>query len=301
MRVFVTGAAGFIGQAVVKDLIKHGHQVLGLVRKDAQAEIVRQMGAEPHTGSLDDLESLKQGAKVSDGIIHLAFYFDVANFAASIPQGCAMDRAAIEAMASVLGAGKPFVITTGTLLCKKHQLATEDGEVDSDLMPLAERLQSEQLLISLSKDKGIRGSVMRLSPTVHDVGDKGFMSMIAGSLKQAGAAIYPNNGLNKWNAVHRRDAASCFRLALVNGKAGAIYHAIGEEEVTMKDIVSFLGTRFNLPVKSLPLPEAMEAIGPFAHIMSMDNPASSKKTQEELGWKPIEVTLLQDMAANYVF
>ncbi|CAF1095922.1 unnamed protein product [Adineta steineri] len=295
MRVFVTGAAGFIGRAVVQELINHGHQVLGLARSDASAEIITKAGGLPHRGDLEDLESLKSGARTADGVIHLAFEFDFNNMAKST----AMDRAAIEAMGEAMaGTGKPLVIASGTLFLPKGKLGTEDTEPDRN-NPLSERGQSADLVCKLSKEKQIRGSVIRLSPTVHGKEDKGFIPMLINLARQKGFVTYIGDGSARWPAVHRLDAAVLFRLALEKGTAGGIYHGVAEQGVSMKDIMTLVGKHLQLPVQSKSMNEAVEAIGFFAHVIGSDNPVSSDKTQKELGWHPSQPKLLDDIEANY--
>jgi nucleoside-diphosphate-sugar epimerase len=295
MRVFVTGAAGFIGRAVVQELLKNGHQVLGLARSDASAEAITKAGAEPHRGDLEDIESLKSGAKAADGVIHLAFIHDFNNFA----RAAAVDRAAIAAMGEVMaGTGKPLVIASGTMGVLKGKLATEDTEVDRNT-PFSDRGLSADLVYRLSKEKQIRGSVIRLTPTVHGVEDKGFIPMLINLARQKGFVTYIGDGSARWPAVHRLDAAVLFRLALEKGTAGATYHAVAEQGVPIKDIMTVIGKHLQLPVEGKPLNEAVEAIGFFAHVVGSDNPTSSEKTQRELGWHPTQPKLLADMEANY--
>ena len=300
MRVFVTGAHGFIGQATVRELIQHGHKVLGLVRNDEQAEAMKEIGAEPHKGNLTDIESLKSGVKATDGVIHLAFVHDFQSldFAAS----CATDRAAIEAMGEVLaGTGNPFVIASGTLDNPKGILTTEDTEAVQDNPPHSDRALSAALIYALSKEKQVRGSVVRLPPIVHGTGDWGFIPMITNIARQKGHFTYIAGGSTRWPAVHRDDAAVMLRLALEKGTAGATYHAVAEQGLAQKDIWTTVGKRLQLPVKSQSLEEALPTMGFFAHVISMDNPTSSEKTKKELGWQPVQMELLPDLETNYSF
>ena len=295
MRVFVTGAAGFIGRAVVQELIDHGHQVLGLARNDANADAISKAGAEPHRGDLEDTESLKTAAKAVDGIIHLAFIHDFSNF----PKSLSVDRTVIETIGeAIAGTGKPFVIASGTLILPGGVLATEEtGAVLNH--PLSERAKSAELIYALSKDKQIRGSVIRLPPTVHGVEDKGFVPNLINIAREKGYVTYIDDGSTRWPAAHRLDAAVLFRLALEKGTAGATYHAVAEQGVAMKDMMTVIGKHLQLPVKSKSVNEAMEAMGFFAHVISRDNPTSSEKTQKELGWHPKNIGLLADIEANY--
>lgn len=295
MRVFVTGAAGFIGKGTVQELVKNGHQVIGLVRSDAQAEILTKLGAEPHMGSLEDLESLKSGAKKADGIVHLARIHDFSNFA----HGTAEDLAAIEAMGEVFaGTRKPFIIVTGTLAVPKGVLATEDSEPERD-GPLSDRAKSGDLIFALSKEKQIRGMVVRFAPVVHGPGDKGFIPNITNAGRQKGSLIYVGDGSARWPACHLDDAAVLLRLALEKGSSGATYHAVAEQGVPTKDMITVAGKRLDLPVGSKSVEEAIGTLGFFAHIMTMDNPTSSDKTQKELGWHPTGPGLLADLEKNY--
>ena len=296
MRVFVTGAAGFIGRAVIQELLNNGHQVLGLARSDASAEIITKAGAEPHRGDLEDIKSLKRGARAADGVIHLGFIHDFSNFA----RATAVDRAAIEAMGEVMaGTGKPLVIASGTMMLPKGKLGTEDTEADRNNPPFSDRALSADLVYELSKEKQIRGSVIRLPPTVHGVEDKGFIPMLINLARQKGVVTYIDDGSARWPAVHRLDAAVIFRLALEKGTAGATYHAVAEQGVPTKDFLTVIGKHLQLPVEGKPMNEAVEAIGFFAHVLGSDNPTSSEKTQRELGWHPTQPKLIADMKANY--
>jgi nucleoside-diphosphate-sugar epimerase len=302
MRVFVTGAAGFIGRSVVRELLDHGHKVLGLARSDANAEILNKAGAEVHRGDLKDVESLKAGVRATDGVIHLAFVHDFSDFAGSAK----VDREAIQAMAEAIvakGKENPLVIASGTLgVTSGGKLATEDDDPERNGSPMAARYESGDLVYSLSKtSKGlVRGSVVRLAPVVHGAEDWGFIPMLVGVSRKNGRACYLGDGSARWPAVHKLDAAVIFRLALEKGTAGATYNAVAEQGIPVKDIVTKIGERLQLPVESLPAgPEAAETLGLMAHLLAMDSPTSSDKTQKELGWKPSHLGLLADMEANY--
>lgn len=295
MRVFVTGAAGFIGRATVHELLKNNHQVLGLARSEANISTLAAAGAEPHKGDLKDLESLRSGAKASDGVIHLAFIHDFSDFAGA----CAADRDAIGVMAEVLaGTGKPLVIASGTLSLPKGALATEDSPSVRDI-PMSDRALSADLLYAVSKEKQIRGTVVRLSPTVHGTQDWGFMHMLINAYRQQGSVMYVGDGSARWPAVHRDDAAVLLRLALEKGTAGGTYHAVAEQGVAMKNIAAVMAKKLDLPVKGVTMEEAAGAIGFLGHVISFDNPTSSEKTQKELGWHPTGPGLLADLEANY--
>ena len=295
MRVFVTGAAGFIGQPTVQELIKNGHQVLGLARSPASIEALTKAGAQPHKGDLKDLESLQSGAQASDAVIHLAFIHDFSDFEGV----CATDRAAIEAMGNVLaGTNKPLIIASGTLSLPKGSLVTEDTE-PSRGSPMEVRAMSADLVYALSKEKQVRGMVMRFAPTVHGAGDKGLIPMMMNSFREKGTVTYVGDGSARWSAVHRDDAAVLLRLALEKGTAGATYHAVAEQGVPMKDILTVVGKGLGLPVASQSAEEA-KASGEFlSYVSALDNPTSSEKTQKELDWHPSGLTLLADLEANY--
>jgi nucleoside-diphosphate-sugar epimerase len=295
MRVFVTGAAGFIGRAVVQELLNNGHQVLGLARSDANAEAITKAGAEAHRGDLEDIESLKSGARLADGIIHLAFIHDFANFA----RAAAVDAAAIEAIGEVLaGTGKPLVIASGTMMAPKGVLATEDTGPDRST-PFSVRNQGADAVYAMSKDKQVRGSVIRIAPTVHGAEDRGFITMLINAAQKNGYAAYIGDGSARWPAVHRLDTAVLFRLALEKGTAGATYNAAAEQGVATKNIAEAIGKKLGLPVESKTVEEAAKDLGFLAHILSADNPTSSEKTQKDLGWKPSQLGLLEDIEKTY--
>lgn len=295
MRVFVTGANGFIGKAVVQELLNNGHQVVGLARSDASAEAIQKAGAEVHRGDIEDLETLRTGAKASDGVIHLAFMHDFSDFEGI----CAVDRAAIAAMGDALaGTGKPLVIASGTMMMPKGVVAVEDAEPERGT-PFAVRAKSEDLLFALSKEKNVRGTAIRLSPTVHGEGDKGFVVLLGDAAKKNGSVIMVGDGSQRWPAVHRLDAAVLFRLALEKGTAGSAYHGASEQGVTMREMLGMISKQAGVPLESKPMDEAMQALGFFAFVVSADNPTSSEKTQKELGWKPKQLELIPDIEANY--
>lgn len=296
MRVFITGSTGFIGTATTQELIKNGHSVLGLVRTDAQAEALTKAGGEPHRGGLEDLEALKSGAKSCDGVVHLAYIHDFSN----LDHSNAVDRASIEVMGEVMaGTGKPLIISSGTLAVPKNgQIATEETEAELGT-PLSGRAKSAELLFAMSKEKNIRGMVVRFSPTVHGAGDKGLIPMIVDTAKKSGSILYIGDGSARWPACHRYDAAVLLRLMLEKGRSGATYNAVQEGAVSMKDIMTVAAKKLSLPVEGKSSEEAMGALGFFAFVLGMDNPTSSEKTQKELGWKPTGLGLLEDLEANY--
>jgi nucleoside-diphosphate-sugar epimerase len=289
MRVFVTGATGFIGTAIVQELINAGHQVLGLARSDASVQKLLEAGAEAHRGDLEDLESLRSGAAQADGVIHAGFIHDFTRFA----EVCQVDRTAIETIGEVLaGSNRPFVVTSGTALVSPGRLATED--IIPPFNPAWPRA-SEQAKDAVAK-LGVRAAAIRLSPSVHGDDDKhGFVPILVNIAIEKKFSAYIGEGTNRWNAVHRIDAAHLYRLALENAEAGARYHAAAEEAITVKLIAEAIGEQLNLPVKSI-TPEAAAAhFGWFSPMAAIDCPASSSWTQGHLDWKPTHSTLLTDI------
>lgn len=292
MRVFVTGATGFIGSAIVKELIHAGHSVLGLARSESSANALIAAGAEVHRGDLENLDSLRAGAKDTDGVIHTGFIHDFARF----KEVCEVDKLAIEAIGSVLaGSNRPLIVTSGTALVKPGSLATEDMKSTSTLHPRVSEQAADNVM-----QLGVRTSVVRLSPSVHGMGDHGFVPMLINIAREKGISAYVGEARNRWNAVHRIDAANLYRLALENAAPGARYHAVAEEAVDFKAIAEAIGKHLNIPTMSLPPEKAAEHFGWFNSFASLDCPASSKLTRERLNWHPRQPTLLTDMAqADY--
>jgi len=289
MRVFVTGATGFIGTAVVQELISAGHQVSGLARSDASAQKLINAGADVHRGDLEDLESLRSGAAAADGVIHAGFIHDFTRFA----EVCEVDRIAIETIGSVLaGSDRPFIVTSGTALVSPGRLATED--IIPAFNPSWPRV-SEQAADAVAL-LGVRASSIRLSPSVHGEDDKhGFIPILVNIAKEKGVSAYIGEGQNHWSAVHRLDAAHLFRLALEHATTGTRYHASAEEGIKVKSIAEAIGRQLDLPVKSISPEAAAEHFGWFLHMAAIDCPASSKWTQEHLNWQPTHSTLLADI------
>lgn len=290
MKVFLTGASGFIGSAIVKELLSAGHEVTGLARSDESAKTISDAGARVLMGSIEDLDILKQGASHADGVIHTAFFHDFNQFAKAND----IDRAAIEAMGGVLvGTRKPIIATGGILgLPKTNGFATE-----ADIAPDAPR-SSEATIMALA-EKGINASVVRPSPSVHGKGDKGFVPFIIAQARKNGVSAYVGDGNNHWPAVHRLDAARLFRLALEKAIKGARYNGVAEQGIKIRDIAELIGKELGLPVKSLSGDEVAQHFEWMARFIAFDEPATSYKTQEQLGWKPQQIGLLEDMEENY--
>ncbi|MFF5293519.1 SDR family oxidoreductase [Paractinoplanes globisporus] len=290
MRIFVTGASGWIGSPTVAELIKAGHQVVGLARSDASAAKVAALGAEVRRGDLDDLDGLRAAAADSDGVIHLGY-----NHADFSPGGmaaaAAMDRAAIDAFGDTLaGTGKPLVIASGVIGLVNGRSATELDRPDDGLHP---RVASAAATLALA-DRGVRSAVVRFAPTVHGRGDHGFMAVLVDIARRTGVSGYPGDGANRWPAVHVLDAAALLRLVVEQATPGSVWHAIADEGVPTREIAEAIGRATGIPVK----PVAAEQFEWLAMFFSMDVPITSEITRQTLGWTPTHPSLIEDLDAG---
>ena len=289
MRVFVTGATGWVGSAVVKDLIAAGHQVLGLCRSEDKARALAATGAKVHRGSLQDLASLKSGVAQSDGVIHLAFNHDYSKFA----ENGADERRALEAIGGALeGSDGPLIVASGVALLAPGSVATEETRprAHSESFP-----RNPEAAVAALRERGVKATAVRLPPSVHGHGDHGFLPAVIRLAREQGVSPYVGDGLNRWPGVHRLDAARAFRLALEHGAEGGPFHAIADEGVPFREIAGVIGRRLNIPVASLSAEEAADHFGWFARFVAIDCPATSERTRSVLGWKPIEPGLIADL------
>lgn len=319
MRVFMTGATGFIGTAIVRDLLEAGHEVIGLARSDDSAQSLKQAGVQVHRGSLEDLDSLRRGAELADGVIHTAFYHKLSHMRLGTrlkimiggnPRHAGLrfmkaaveaDRRAIKALASQLQqSGRPLVIASGTLSFPSGHLGTEDeaGMMQSVMGP---RILSEEIALDTAKH-GVRAVVLRLPPSVHGKGDAhGFLPGLIRTARKKGFSAFVEEGVNRWPAVHRSDAARLFRLALEHGPAASRFHAVADEGVPFLEIAKMIGEQLHLPVKSIAKEQVAGHFGFLAAFASADNPATSALTQSRLGWRPIQPGILEDLAQGHYF
>jgi len=305
MRVFVTGASGWIGSAVVPELIGAGHQVVGLARSEASATALAAAGAEVQRGTLDDLDTLRSAAAASDGVIHLAFMHDLA-FSGNFQGASDADRRAVETFGEVLaGSDRPFAIASGVLGLVSGRVATERDGQDPDPAMFAQggpaaRLATAQMVLSFASH-GVRSSVVRLSPTVHGDGDKGFVATLIAIARGRGVSGYISDGSSRWPAVHRLDAARLFRLALEQAPAGSVLHGVAEEGVPTRAIAEAIGRQLNLPVVSIPPEEANAHFSFLGGFFGVDSPVSSALTRELLGWEPTHPGLIEDLDQGHYF
>src|ERR1700757_262802 len=277
MKVFVTGATGFIGSAIVPELLKAGHKVLGLARSDAGAKSLAAAGAEVHRGELEDLESLRSGAAASDAVFHVAFRHDWTKFAES----CELDKRAIEAIGDVLqGSSRPFIVSSGVGVAQGRAATEDDPPLSSPSLPRVSEVTAIALI-----ERGVNAIVMRL-PQVHDTVKQGLVTPLIAAARAKGVSAYVGEGQNRWPAAHITDVARLYRLALEKGTAGARYHAVAEEGVRLKDIATAIGRGLNVPVISISQEQAQEHFGFFGFFAGRDSPVSSARTREQLGWNP---------------
>jgi nucleoside-diphosphate-sugar epimerase len=290
MRIFVTGASGWIGSPTVTELLRAGHRVVGLARSDASAAKVAALGAEVRRGDLNDLDGLRAAAADSDGVIHLGY--DHADFSPTgMAAAAALDRAAIDAFGDALaGTGKPFVIASGVIGVVQRRAATEQDRPDAGLHP---RMANAAATLALA-DRGVRSAVVRFAPTVHGRGDQGFVATLVDIARRAGVSGYPGDGSNRWPAVHVLDAAVLLRLVVEQATPGSVWHAIAEEGVPTREIAEAIGRAADLPVKPVPA-EQFEWLAMF---FAMDLPITSEYTRETLGWQPTHPGLIEDLDAG---
>jgi nucleoside-diphosphate-sugar epimerase len=296
MRVFVTGATGFIGSAVVRELLDAGHHVTGLARSDKAAASLTAVGAEVRRGSLEDLDSLRGGAAAADGVVHTAYIHDFSP--TGNPAAAAQtDGRAIEAIGTALaGTGKPLVVAAGIVPAPGRASTEEDAAPENPDFPRV----SEPAALALA-GRGVRVSVVRLPPSVHGEGDYAFVPALIGIARAKGLAAYVGDGANRWPAVHRLDAARLFRLALEAAPAGTRLNGVGDAGVPFRDMTEVIGRHLNVPVKSLSPSEAGEHFGTFAMFASLDATASSERTRSLLGWQPVQPGLIEDLDAGHYF
>ncbi len=299
MRVFITGASGHIGSAVVPELLSAGHEVVGLARSDASAAALRAAGAVVRRGDLDDLRGLQQAAAAADGVIHLAFKHDL-SFTGDFVGAAAADLRAVEAIGAAMeGSQRPFVITSGTLLLARAasgRVGTEQDRLDG-----GPRVDSENAVIAMA-GRGVRSSVIRLAPTVHSALDRhGFVPSLIAMARKNGVAAYVAEGSNRWPAVHTLDAARLYRLALEAAPAGSRLHGVADEGVPFRMIADAIGRGLGLPAVSITMEHAAQYLGFLAAFAQLDNPTSSAQTQTLLGWRPAHPGLVTDLAEGHYF
>ena len=315
MRVFVTGASGWVGRGLVPELTAAGHRVTGLARSDAAAQALRAAGAEVRRGSLDDLGTLRDAATSSDGVVHLAFKHDIA-FSGDFAGATAADRAAIETFGAALaGTGKPLVIASGILgvlglppgvvATERDGLApnsenTADGDGEVPIGGASDRMANAHYTSALA-GRGVRSSVVRLPPATHGDGDNGFIPVAIGFARQKGAAAYVGDGANRWPSVHRDDAARLFRLALESAPAGSVLHAVGDEGVPIREVAEIFAAHLGVPAVSVTPGQAADYVGFLGGFWGFDGPASAQVTRDLLGWQPTRPGLIADLKEGHYF
>ncbi|MGW5491239.1 SDR family oxidoreductase [Streptomyces olivaceoviridis] len=300
MRFFVTGASGWIGSALVPDLIEAGHQVVGLARSDASAAALTAAGAEVVRGTVDDLAVLRDAAVASDGVIHLAFKHDLA-FSGGFQEAAEADRRAVDAFGDALaGTGRPFVLASGLLGVAPGRLATERDRPALHGSHFTIRQTTAEAALALA-ERGVRSSVVRLSPTCHGEGDNGFVASLVAVARAKGVSGHPGDGTTRWPAVHRLDAARLFRLAAEKAPAGSVLHGSAEEGVALRDIAEVIGRHLEVPVASVAPEAAAEHFGWLSGPLGFDTVASSALTRELLGWEPVQPGLLADLDKGHYF
>jgi nucleoside-diphosphate-sugar epimerase len=286
MKVFLTGATGFIGTAVAAELIGAGHTVLGVARTQEGARALAVGGVEPHMGDLADHASFISGARACDAVIHCAFIHDFSRFAENIE----IEKATVIAMLDALaGSGKPFIVTSGVAMLAPGRVATEDNQ------PPRQGRGETEAMVREAAERGLRTAVIRLPPITHDSGTGGFLPMLVSVAREKGVAAYIGDGANRWPAGHRLDAAHLYRLALEKGQPGAAYHAVGDEGVPAHEIAGAIGKRLGLPMASLRAEDAVNHFGWLGMFAGIDMPASSELTQKRLGWRPTHARLIEDI------
>jgi nucleoside-diphosphate-sugar epimerase len=293
MKIFVTGATGFVGSAVVQALLCANHEVVGLARSDAAAKSLAAAGAKAHRGELQDFESLQKGAAESDGVIHTAFIHDFSKF----QENCELDRRVVDTLGSELaGSDRPLIVTSAIGVLRAGQIVTEDTRpLSPSPNPRAATEEAARALM----DRGVCVSIVRLSPSTHGKGDHGFVPILIKMAREKNVSVYIGEGKNTWPAVHRLDAAQVFKLAVEKQACGAYYHAVAEEGVEFREIAEVIGQRLGVPVVSKSPEEAVAHFTWFAHFASLNIKASSKQTQEKLGWHWRQPGLIADLQSNY--
>jgi nucleoside-diphosphate-sugar epimerase len=294
MRVFVTGASGWIGSAVVPELLNAGHEVVGLARSDAAAASIAALGADVHRGGLDDPDSLAAGAAASDGVVHLAYNHDFS----SMGQAAETDRQAIEAIGAALeGTGRPLLVASGTLGLSTGRPATERDMPDPSGHP---RIANAQAALAFAA-RGVRSSIVRFAPTVHGAGDHGFVAVLVGIARDKGVSAYIGDGTNRWPAVHRLDAAALVGRAVDDAPAGSVLHGIAEQGVPTRAIAETIGRQLDVPVVSVAAEQASDHFGWLGGFFAADSPASNDLTRELLGWEPTHPGLIEDLEEGHYF